>query len=249
MSNRIEMFGCPIDTLTLVETEDKIDNAISNKQQLTHAPVNSALLVYMQKDKILRDSIISCDIINMDGQFATWACGFLGKPIPEKIPATDLMQNLISNAKSKGHTIFFLGAKEDVVKEVVNKYSSLYGDEIIAGYRNGYFKDDEEEEIAKQIANSGADMLFVAITSPKKEIFLNKYKDILNIPFTMGVGGAFDVVAGKTKRAPKWMQDSGFEWLYRLIQEPKRMLKRNVHTGSVMIYMVLKEKLIKILKG
>ena len=117
-----------------------------------------------------------------------------------------------------------------------------YGAEIIAGYRNGYFDDKEAEEIAKQIAESGAQMLFVAMSSPKKEIFLNRYKDKLDVPFIMGVGGAFDVVAGQIKRAPLWMQKSGLEWLYRVVQEPRRMWKRYLVTNSVFIYLVLKEK-------
>ncbi len=101
--------------------------------------------------------------------------------------------------------------------------------DLIAGYRNGYYLEEDERGIAEQIANSGADFLFVAITSPKKEIFLNKYKHILaSVGFTMGVGGSFDVVSGLTRRAPIWMQNMGFEWFYRLIQEPRRMWRRYI---------------------
>lgn len=243
MSKRINLLGCPIDTLTLAETEEMISQAISDKRHLSHAPVNASLLVYMQKDKELRDSIVSCNIINADGQAVVWASRFLGQPLPERAPATELMQNLIANAKKRGYTVFFLGAQEEIVSAVVDKYTSLYGSEIVAGYRNGYFGQEDEEAVARQISDSGADILFVAISSPKKEVFLDQYREILNTPFTMGVGGAFDVVAGKTKRAPRWMQDAGLEWFFRLIQEPRRMWKRYFYTNTMFIYLVLKEKL------
>ena len=162
---------------------------------------------------------------------------FLWKPLPERITGIDLMQNLVKLAYEKGYKIFFFGAKEEVVKKVVEKYSNEFSKDIIAGYRNGYFKQNEEEFVAKQIADSGADILFVAISSPKKEIFLNKYKGTINVPFIMGVGGSFDVVAGVIKRAPKWMQKCGLEWFYRLLQEPKRMWKRYLFTNVIFIYL------------
>ena len=123
-------------------------------------------------------------------------------------------------------------------------YSSKYSSNIIAGYRNGYFKKEDEHTIAAQISKSGAQILFVAISSPTKENFLHQHKLLLNnVNFTMGVGGSFDVVAGKVKRAPIWMQKFGLEWFYRLIQEPRRMWKRYLIGNSKFIFLVLKEKL------
>ncbi|MDD3436882.1 MAG: WecB/TagA/CpsF family glycosyltransferase, partial [Candidatus Gastranaerophilales bacterium] len=106
---------------------------------------------------------------------------------------------------------------------------------------NGYYSQDEEERIVEDIKNSNADILFVAMGSPKKEIFLSKYNSQLAVPFTMGVGGSFDVVAGKVKRAPVWMQKLHSEWIYRLIQEPKRMWKRYLVTNSIFLGMLIKE--------
>jgi N-acetylglucosaminyldiphosphoundecaprenol N-acetyl-beta-D-mannosaminyltransferase len=152
------------------------------------------------------------------------------------------METLVELAAKKNYKIFFFGAKEQVVKGVVQKYIDSYGSNIIACYRNGYFAKEDEPGIAKQIADSGADILFVAITSPKKEIFLNTYKTVIKVPFIMGVGGSFDVVAGLVKRAPLWMQKAGLEWFFRVIQEPGRMWKRYLTTNSAFIYLVLKEK-------
>lgn len=242
MQNRINILNCPIDKLTMDETLQRIDKSIQNKTHLHHVVVNAAKMVHMQSDKELHESVVSSDIINPDGQAVVWASRFLGQPLPQRVAGIDLMQNLVKLAYEKGYKVFFFGAKEEVVKGVVDKYSDIYSSDIIAGYRNGYFKKDEEESIAKQIADSKADILFVAISSPTKEIFLNTYKDIINAPFIMGVGGSFDVVAGKVSRAPVWMQNAGLEWFYRFLQEPRRMWKRYLVTNSLFIWYMMQEK-------
>jgi len=152
------------------------------------------------------------------------------------------MENLVKLGAEKKYRIFFLGAKEQVVKDVVDVYTKKYGADIIAGYRNGYFTKEEEQQVATQIAGSGASILFVAMSSPKKEIFLNTYKDLIQTPFIMGVGGSFDVISGLVKRAPNWMQKWGLEWFYRVMQEPRRMWKRYLFGNSEFIYLVFKEK-------
>ena len=243
MRKRINILNCPIDNISMDETVNKIDTSIQSKSHLHHVVVNAAKLVYMHKDKELYESVVNSDIINADGQAVVWASKFLKQPLPERVAGIDLMQNLIKLAYEKNYKVFFFGAKEEVVSEVVSQYAKIYSSEIIAGYRNGYFKREEEKSIAKTIANSGADILFVAINSPKKEIFLNTYKDIIDTSFIMGVGGSFDVIAGKVTRAPLWMQQYGLEWLYRLIQEPRRMWKRYFYTNTMFIWLVLKEKL------
>ena len=240
--NRITICDIPVDALSMKETVALIDESIKQKKPLHHVVINAVKVANAQKDKELRDSIINCDIINADGQGIVWASYFLGTPLPERVAGIDLMEELVKLAAEKKYRLFFFGAKEEIVKSVVDIYSKKYGEGIVAGYRNGYFSEEEEPEIAKQISNSNADMLFVAMSSPKKEIFLNTYKDIIQTPFIMGVGGSFDVIAGFVKRAPKLMQEWGMEWFYRVLQEPKRMWKRYLFGNSSFIYLVLKEK-------
>jgi len=242
MKNRVNILNCPVDNVTMQQTLDFIKNAIVKREPIQHVVVNAAKLVYMQNNKELYDSVVNCDIINADGQSVVWASKILKSPLPERVTGIDLMENLVKMAHDNGFKLFFFGAKEDVVKSVVQKYSLTYSDNVIAGYRNGYFKNDEELAIAHQIGESGADILFVAISSPTKEIFLSKYKDIINIPFVMGVGGSFDVIAGKVTRAPKWMQKTGLEWFYRLAQEPRRMWKRYLVTNTIFVWLVFKQK-------
>lgn len=228
------------------ETLALVQEKIQNSEQLHHVAVNAGKIAAMQKDLELRQSVNECDIINADGQAVIWASRFLGKSLKERVAGIDLMANLVEMAHQNNHKIFLFGAKEEIVKEVVNKYSEIYSPQIIAGYRNGYFSSSEEAEIAQQIAESGTQMLFVAISSPIKENFLHKYRDTLkSVNLIMGVGGSFDVVAGKTKRAPSWMQTAGLEWFYRFAQEPKRMWKRYLVGNSKFIYLVLKERFAK----
>ncbi|QNF32323.1 WecB/TagA/CpsF family glycosyltransferase [Adhaeribacter swui] len=241
--SRIKICNIPVDVLTMQQTLQIIDSAIAKKETIHHVVVNAAKLVNAQKDLRLRESILNCDIINADGQGVVWASYFLNCPLPERVAGIDLMEALVGLAAKKGYKIFFLGATEEVVEEVIAKYSLAYGSEIIAGYRNGYFKNEEEPLIAQQIASSNADMLFVAMSSPKKEIFLDTYKSWIKTPFIMGVGGSFDVVSGKVKRAPLWMQNSGLEWLFRTLQEPGRMWKRYLYTNTEFVYLIIKEKL------
>ncbi len=241
---KIDFLGIPVDALTMEETVNKIDEAIRTEQTINHVVINAGKVVAMQTDKELYNSVVTCDLINADGQSIVWAARFLGRNLPCRVAGVDLMQNLIKLAADRKYRCFFLGAKEEVVKKVVEIYSGEYGPEIIAGYRNGYFSKEQEPEVAQQIAESGARLLFVAISSPKKENFLYRYKGLLKkVYFTMGVGGSFDVVAGVTRRAPGWMQKIGMEWFYRFIQEPKKMWRRYLIGNFKFIWLVIREKI------
>ena len=245
-SIKINIFNTQIQNATMQETLDIIDRTIGDGGQLHHVVVNAGKIVSMQKDLQLRKSVNESDLINADGQAVVWASKILGKPLKERVAGIDLMTNLVNLAHEKQYKIFFFGAKEQSVKFVVDKYTKQYSSNIIAGYRNGYFKKEEEQDIAKEIANSGANILFVAISSPTKENFLYENKKLLEkVNFVMGVGGSFDVVSGKVKRAPLWMQNSGLEWFYRFTQEPRRMWKRYLIGNIKFILLVIKWKLFK----
>ncbi len=240
---KINILNTTIHNLSITETLALVSKAISQKKQLHHVVVNAGKIVAMQKDEALRKSVNESDIINADGQAVVWAAKILAKPLKERVAGIDLMENLVEMAHQQNHKIFLLGAKEEVVQKVSEIYQDTYSTNLIAGYRNGYFTREDEPQIAQQIANSGAQMLFVAITSPIKENFLYNHRNILkDVPFVMGVGGSFDVVSGLTKRAPIWMQNTGLEWFYRFLQEPKRMWKRYLVGNSTFIWLVLKEK-------
>lgn len=242
-SEKIDFLSVPLDTLSMQQTISLIDNTIQKERSIQHVVINAGKVVAMQEDKELYKSVVNSDVINADGQSIVWAARFLGKSIPERVTGIDLMENLVELAHKKSYKCFFFGAKEEIVAKVVEIYSTKYSPDIIAGYRNGYYEKEEELSIANQIADSKANILFVAISSPKKEIFLNQYKYLLScVNFTMGVGGSFDVVAGLTKRAPLWMQKSGLEWFYRFVQEPRRMWRRYIIGNYKFLKLIFTEK-------
>lgn len=239
LNDRINLFGVEMDTLTMVETIDKIDNRLSRGNFTQHVVVNVAKLVQMQKDAELSDAVRSCDIINIDGAGVVFGGRLLGLPIPERVAGIDLFHKLLQHAEKTGLSVFFLGAKSDVIEEAVTNIRSLHPDLAIAGYHHGYFW-DREEEIVRTISASKADLLFVGIKSPLKERFINKWSEKLGVGFAMGVGGTFDIASGRVARAPAWMQRYGLEWLFRVIQEPRRMWKRYLITNSIFLGMLWK---------
>ena len=243
MKSRVMILDTPVDNMDMSETLDRVSQAISHDLHIHHSVVNAGKIVSMHKDPQLRESVVNADIISADGQGVVWASRLLGKPLKGRVTGIDLMEELVSLAYRDHYKVYFLGAKEDIVRSVVEHYSDVYSPDIIAGYRNGYFKKAEEREIACDIADSGANILFVAISSPTKENFLFQNREILKkVNFIMGVGGSFDVVSGLVKRAPKWMQKAGLEWLYRVYQEPQRMFKRYLVGNVKFILLVLKYK-------
>ncbi|AOE83345.1 UDP-N-acetyl-D-mannosamine transferase [Pseudomonas sp. TCU-HL1] len=195
----------------------------------------------MQSDAILRESVSACDIINIDGMGVVWGARLLGHRVPERVAGIDLFYELLAMSATSGFSVYLLGAKDDVVSKTATTVQNLYPGLNIAGYHHGYFWGDEEA-MAQKIRESGAQLLFVAITSPQKENFINRWKYQLGVNFVMGVGGTFDVVAGKVKRAPLWMQNYGLEWLYRVTQEPGRMWKRYLTTNTKFAWLLIKEK-------
>ncbi|MDO6526639.1 WecB/TagA/CpsF family glycosyltransferase [Motilimonas sp. 1_MG-2023] len=237
----INMLGVKMHASTMSETVSHIRDKILAGGFTQHVVVNVAKLVNMKKDLQLAESVEQCDIINIDGMGVVWGGRLLGLDIPERVAGVDLFHNLLNMSQENEFPVFLLGATDEVVQKTADKVQQLYPNLKVAGYHNGYFWDNEEAVVDK-ISKSGARLLFVAITSPKKENFINKWKDKLGVDFVMGVGGTFDVVAGKVNRAPLWMQKYGLEWFYRVLQEPGRMWKRYLVTNSKFFWLLMKAK-------
>lgn len=228
---------------TMAETVDEIFNRLRFGLFTQHVVVNVAKLVNMGRDAELYDSVQSCDIVNIDGMGVLWGVRFLGHEVQERVAGIDLFHALLKRASQEDKPVYLLGARQEVLDKAVADLMRRYPDLKIAGHHHGYFWDDEET-VVRDIAESGARLLFVAITSPKKENFINRWKEQLGVDFVMGVGGTFDILAGKTKRAPKFMQKYGLEWFYRLVQEPRRMWKRYLVTNTVFALKLLRAKIL-----
>jgi len=241
-NRRVNFFGIMIDPLTMRETLQKITEIIEKRRVTRHMAINVAKLVASRRSKELRRAINSCGLINADGVGILWGASFLGIDIPERVAGIDLMHDLVELAASRGYRVYFLGAREEVIRTVITKYRAKYPDLCIAGFHNGYFTREEEKETIREIRDSKPDILFVGMPSPEKEMFLSGNLEAMGIPFGMGVGGSFDIVAGKTKRAPLWVQRIGLEWFYRFCQEPRRLWKRYLMTNMEYLVMLIKAK-------
>ena len=242
MTSAITMMGCRIDNLSMEESLVRIEEFIRSGQPHQHVVVNVDKLVKASRDPELRRIVNGCALVNADGMPVVWASRLLGKPLKERVAGIDLFEALMRRAGEKHWRVFLLGAREEVVSAVADTYRRRYPDLTIAGWRNGYWNGDAEEaQVAAQVRASGADLLFVAISSPKKEQFLGRWQAEMKIPFAMGVGGTFDVAIGLVRRAPRWMQRAGLEWFYRFLQEPRRMFRRYFIDDMAFVWLFIKE--------
>jgi N-acetylglucosaminyldiphosphoundecaprenol N-acetyl-beta-D-mannosaminyltransferase len=207
-------------------TVERCRQLILSGRPAQHVVLNAGKCVLTHDEPDVRDIVASCDLVSADGQSVVWGARILGIPVPERVTGIDLMERLLELAAHERWPVYLLGAREDVLvafeAEALRRFPSL----VVAGRRDGYFRPDQEESVADAIRASGARLLFVATSSPMKERFLARQLPRMGAVFAMGVGGSFDVWAGRTSRAPRWMQGMGLEWAYRLLQEPRRMWKR-----------------------
>ena len=216
----------PVHAVDMSGALAQIDGFIRSRAPHYNIAINAAKVVSYHEDAALRDAIDGAHLVTMDGQAVVWAARARGQLVPGRVAGADLMEELLAHSARRGYSVFLFGAQQDVVEECVARARQLYPDLVIAGYRNGYFQAADEPAIVAAIRDARPDILFLGFGSPTKEYFMTAHYRELGVPFVMGVGGTFDVFAGRVARAPRWMQRSGLEWCFRLAQEPRRMWKR-----------------------
>ncbi len=239
----VRIMGVPVVALNMQETVDLIMHRIEQGKATSHSVLNALKIVEMEQNPLLAAYVRECDLVNADGQFVVLLSRFLGYPLPGRVTGCDLMQELVLVAHRRGLRIFLLGGSPEVVTAVVQKYRRLYSPDLIAGYHDGYFSPEEEPAIVEQICQSGADLLFVALGSPKQEIFLRTYRDTLlrHVRFMTGVGGTFDIVAGRISRAPFLLRKLGLEWLYRILREPWRIWQKKLYRLPLLFFYIVRK--------
>ena len=236
-----EILGVPVAPLTMDQVLDRVSETIAKRQRLQIGVVNAAKVVNMRRDPALREDVLSSDLILADGIAVVWAGRVLGQRLPERVAGIDLMHGMLRRGSAAGWRFYCLGATREVLEKVVARIGQDYPGAVVAGFHDGYFKDADEERVASDIAAARADVLLVAMTSPKKEKFLARWSETLGIPVCHGVGGSFDVMAGKVDRAPETWQRLGLEWLYRVKQEPGRLWRRYLVTNTLFCGMLARE--------
>ncbi len=222
----VKILGVPVHPLTMDESVAALETKLQNKEQAFVVTANAEIIMMCQQDKEY-NSIVSgqADLVLPDGAGAVWAGRYLGNDIPERVAGFDLYNRLLELSAAKGYTVYFFGGAPGVAEAAKNKAEELYPGVQVVGCRNGYFTDAEEDSIVQEINAAAPDMLFVALGAPKQEKWLVKYRKKLKPRILMGIGGSFDVLAGKMERAPKWMQDASLEWAFRLYKQPSRFMR------------------------
>ncbi|MEP4078156.1 WecB/TagA/CpsF family glycosyltransferase [Haloferula sp.] len=232
-SRRVDFLGCPMDLLTSETFLDEAKSAIENKSESRVVQfVNANKVAKISEDKEFGDLMWRADYVLTDGLPMMPLARMLHIDVPERIDGIGLMGKLLQLANENSFSVYLLGAKQEVLEACVEKIGKDFPGVKIVGYRNGYFKREEAASIAADIAELRPDMLFLGMGSPTKEELADEFKDSCGATIIQGVGGSFDVMAGLVKRAPNWVQQIGFEWFYRVMQEPRRMFWRYATTIS-----------------
>jgi len=246
---RIDLLGCPFDAISENDTVNLVFEWIAKGRAATNgteAPrrkshhlitVNVAILMMARDDKKLEDAITNADLVVVDGKPLVWTSKWLGAPVPQKVSGVDLMRRLLEegNERKDGLSIFLLGTTQERLEVLERVIRAKYPNVTIAGTRNGYFKAPDYPAVTKMIRESKADLLLVGMPAPFKEIWCEEHREALEMPVMLGVGGAFDVMAGFVPRAPRIMQEAGMEWAWRLAMEPKKLFKRYMVTNSAFL--------------
>ena len=237
----VAVLGCPITNMSLSGFVSMAEQFIASKAPHYIAMMNVAKIVKMRSDKELAESILAADLIGADGTPLVWVSRLFGTPLPGRVNGTDLMYRLLEKASENRYRIFFFGATDNVLQRVLEVVRRDYSGVVIAGSQHGYFAPAEEPAIVQKIRTAQPDILLIAFGTPKKELWVKRYLAAMEVPVIHGVGGSFDVLAGVVRRAPLWMQRSGLEWLFRLLQEPGRMWRRYLVTNALFVLLVFCE--------
>jgi N-acetylglucosaminyldiphosphoundecaprenol N-acetyl-beta-D-mannosaminyltransferase len=219
------MAGVELDAVTMAEAVLAVRERLASPGVGLAVPVNVDQIVLAHDDRDLRQALDQAFLRTADGTVVVWLAAALGQPLPERVAGIDLMDALLPVAEAEGWPIFLLGAEPGVAAAAADAYRRRWPGLLIAGVHHGFWQDDEG--VAREIARSGARLLFLGLSSPRKERFVLRHRHLLgDVGLALGVGGAFDIAAGRTRRAPSWVGTIGVEWAWRLAQEPRRLWRR-----------------------
>lgn len=226
----IDFLGIRLNNMTAKEILDYVDVCIERKIPCQVVGINVDQALRVIEDAYSKEIFDNAELVFTDGKPILWMASGLNRPIVEKVSGPDLMLKLCERAAEKSYKIFLLGSAEGVAAKAAEKLEADYpGLECVGTYSPpfGFEKDEVEmKKIIDMLKNSGADQLFVGMGSPKQDIFIYENMEKYQIPVSYSMGAAIDFIGGSVQRAPKWMSDHGLEWLHRMLQNPKRLVKR-----------------------
>ncbi|PWA12874.1 glycosyltransferase [Pueribacillus theae] len=221
MSNKVNILDVEFDKQTKAETIDLLASRLKDHKKTFIVTANPEIVMYAQRDSDYMATLRAADYIIPDGAGIIMGAKLLKRPLPERVAGFDLLKDLLAVANCEYLNVFFLGAKEDVVRKAVTNVKQEYPNLHVCGYHHGYF-DEKDEKVAEIVKKAEPDLVFVALGFPKQERWIKIHFPQFHKGVFMGVGGSFDVLAGEVKRAPLIWRKLNLEWLYRLIKQPSR---------------------------
>ena len=240
-ASRVDVLTYPIDPVTMDEAVDRCRSFLEgDRRPRLVVTVNAAILVMAERCDRLRSVLRAGHLVLADGVSIVWAARLLGVDLRHRVAGVDLMGRLARLADEERLRLFFLGARPEVVRKVVDRIESEHPGVVVAGYRDGYFPASASAEVIEQVRQSRADILFVAMPSPFKELWCSDHLGDLGVPVVLPVGGAFDVFCGDIPRAPSWMQNAGLEWSWRLMMEPRQKWRRYLFLNSAFVWLCVR---------
>lgn len=219
---RRELFGTQVHALSMDAALAWIRERIASRAPAYVVTLNGALLVQAAQDPDLRALVNGAGLVTADGVGVILAARILGIHLPERVAGIDLAMGVIASASASGHAVYLLGGRPGVAEAAAAELRRRHPGLRIAGAEHGFFGPDEEDDTVARIRAARPDVLLVAFGAPRQERWMRRWSAALEVPVSIGVGGSFDVIAGRVPRAPRWMQRAGLEWLYRMLREPRR---------------------------
>ena len=226
---RVRLMDVSFDPITMPQTLDRIGGMIASGQPHHVATANVDFLVQCRRDGELRQILNKADVVVCDGTPLVWLSRLLGRAVPERVAGSDLVPRLLATAEQKNWSVFFLGGQETVLQKAVGNVARKHPKLRIAGAYSPPFAPLDQmdhEDIRNRIREARPDVLLVSFGCPKQEKWIARNYQQTGVPVCIGVGATIDFLAGSLKRAPRWMQVAGMEWIFRVAQEPRRLFKR-----------------------
>jgi N-acetylglucosaminyldiphosphoundecaprenol N-acetyl-beta-D-mannosaminyltransferase len=240
--SRTHLLGYPVDSLNVQDAVSRVGMFVKKAGFHHVVAINANKLWLAEQAPALKTIVRQAELV-IPEYAVVWGCRALGKPLKGHVGGIMLLKALLPWLESERVPVYFLGAKAPVLERMKSRLRATHPRLVIAGMRSGYFRVRQEMGVVVEINRSKAAILFVAMGSPRQELWIEKHRQNLEVRVAMGVGGSFDVLAGLKKDAPQWVRHGG-EWVYRLIQDPRNLLKRYLTTNPWFVYRVLRERML-----
>lgn len=219
----VSIFGVPFSKMTMNDTAQYLTEVVQSRQQPHHViTANPIMVMTAVQDPTYLTMMKRAELIVPDGTGVVWAASYIGNPVAERVPGIELIHKLFVIGEQYGWKVYLVGTAPDVIKEAARRLATQYPKLQIVGVRDGYFGPDQDAEVVADIRRAAPDLLLVGRSVEGQEPWIDRYKHEMQVPVVIGVGGSFDVISGRSKRAPVLFQKLKAEWLFRLLKEPKR---------------------------